>query len=753
MASLPIPQTPNSDESARLPLEIASAANEPIRGSLLRPGENCVTVARAERVAFLVDGEDYFRAFYQAAQLATRSIVILGWDFHSRTRLVFDEEAASTKDAPPPIMGDFLNFLVRRRRGLQVHVLIWDYPMIFGIDRELPPHYGFGWSPRRRVRFRYDNTHPLAGSHHQKIVVIDDALAFTGGLDFTTCRWDTRRHAPDEKRRLDASEKPYAPFHDMMAAVDGEAARALGTIACQRWLEATGSELPRIKPAKGDPWPQELAPVLRNVDVGIARTMPPTATRPGVREVEKLYLDMIAAARRTIYIENQYFTSQKLADALQRRLEEPDGPEIILVLRLMSHGWLEEHTMHVLRSKLIKQLRAADKHGKFHVCYPHVDGLAAEKCIDIHSKLMIVDDDLLRIGSANLCNRSMGMDTECDVLIEAKGDPEVSRAIVEFRNGLLAEHLGVQDACAVGECLSSSSCLREMIETLGRPERRLAVLEQLPEWSEAVVSVAAIADPNEPISVEGLTSDLHADDEPRPAQGPAWGKLAAIVLVIAALFALWRFTPLSEVVTAERMSAWADEFGGRPWVPFVILIAYTPACFIMFPRPLITLAAVLAFGPWMGMALAFGGILISASATYYAGRLMKHDTVHRLAGKRLTPVIRVLRERGFVAMFLVRIVPVAPYAVVGMVAGAIRVKLWQYLLATLLGMAPGVIAATVFGDQLSEALSKDGSINWWLVGGVVTLFAVGMALVKRWFKRNHRDLHPSHNARLRKQPS
>src|SRR5690606_27498594 len=153
-------------------------------------------------------------------------------DFNSRTRLHFDPAG---KNDPPALLGDFLNYLVRRRRGLAIRILNWDYPMAFGTDRELRPLYGFGWSPARRVHLRYDDTHPFAGSHHQKVVVIDDAVAFIGGIDLTLKRWDTTEHRTrDSRRTVDGMD--YPPVHDLMMAVDGDAARALGNIVRARWL-------------------------------------------------------------------------------------------------------------------------------------------------------------------------------------------------------------------------------------------------------------------------------------------------------------------------------------------------------------------------------------------------------------------------------------------------------------------------------------------------------------------------------------
>src|SRR6185436_7414198 len=150
---------------------------------------------------------------------------------------------------------------------------------------------------------------------------------------------------------------------------------------------------------------------------------------------------MIAAARDTLYIENQYFTAPRLSAALEKRLAEPNGPEIVLVLRLLSHGWLEEHTMHVLRSRLIQRLQRADRYGRFKAYYPHVPGLPDGSCVDVHSKLMIVDDRVLRIGSSNLCNRSMSIDSECDVTMEARGRPQVAAAIRNFREVIGRAHV------------------------------------------------------------------------------------------------------------------------------------------------------------------------------------------------------------------------------------------------------------------------------------------------------------------------
>jgi len=710
--------------------------------SILRPGYNCWTVARAERVALLVDAADYFKAFYEAALRAKRSITILGWDFNSQTRLHFDPlEPRINPNAPPALLGEFLNWLVQRRSSLHVHVLNWDYPMVFGTDREFPPLYGFGWTPARRVHLRYDDTHPVGGSHHQKVVLIDDTLAFLGGIDLTVRRWDTPGHAPDDPRRV-AYGKPYPPFHDLMVALDGEAARQLALLTRERWLAATGQKLKPVTfrgVSDNDPWPEGFPPDLQAVEVGIARTVPPRAEQPAIREVEKLYLDMIAVARKTLYIENQYFTAPRICAALEKRLAEPEGPEIVLVLRLLSHGWLEEHTMHVLRTRLIERLRKADRFGRFRVYYPHVPGLPEGCCLDVHSKLMVVDDRILRIGSSNLCNRSFGLDTEADIALEARGRPQVANAIRRFRDRLVAEHLGVPVEKLRVE-IERSGSLAGAIKLLAHDGRSMRELDSLPEWSDAVVNVAAVADPDEPIALDELLLDRHQEGEAGPEK-PAWTKLALIALLVLALTALWRWTPLAHAVSAEAVIGVAKDFGSRWWAPLLLMASYTPACLVMFPRPLITLAAVIAFGPWLGFLYALIGIVLSSIVTYYIGRRMRRDTVRRIAGPKLDRMIQVLKKYGLLAMTLLRLVPLAPFAVESIVAGAIHMRVWHVALGTAIGLLPGTLATTIFGEAIETALTGTGDVNWWLVGLAVGLLAGGILAVKRWFTKMSRRIH------------
>ncbi|MHB1352411.1 MAG: VTT domain-containing protein [Thiobacillus sp.] len=694
-------------------------------GSLVE-GKNCWRLEHANRIAFLVDGAAYFDAFGRAALRAQRSILIVGWDFNSRTRLWHDGAPRGV----PHVLGDFLDFLVKRNHALQVHILDWDFPMIYAVDREAPPLFGLGWQPRHHIHFRFDNHFPAGGSQHQKIVVIDDAIAFVGGIDLAADRWDTPEHRADDPRRI-RGNAAYGPVHDVMIAVDGDAAGALGELARTRWLRGTGERL-HSRTGEGDPWPQELAADLVDVRVAIARTEPEYDGLPEVREVETLYLDMLGAAKKLIYIENQYFTSLRVGAWLEERLRCEDCPEIVVVLRRSSDGWLEGPTMGTLRSQLLERLRRADRHGRLHVYYPDVPGLG-ERSVNVHAKLCIVDDEIVRVGSANLNNRSMGFDTECDLAIEAEGNASVRVAIAAFRNRLLAEHLDVSPR-EVADAFGREASAAAAIAALAHGERRLLPLTA-DVWSSSLAPLAELADLERPVAAEELISQFSPEAPVDEKRGRPLLGMLVLVVVFGGLFALWRWTPLSEYVTPTAVAGWADLLAAEPAGPLIVIGAYTLATLTMFPRPLITLAAVLAYGALQGFVYAMAGMLTAAMVTYYGGRALSRDTVRRVAGARLNRLSRELRRRGLLSVVAVRLVPIAPFVVVNMVAGAARIRVDHYFMGTALGILPGALVATIFGGQLHAALRDPSSINYALVGVVIAAALVAFFALRRWLRR------------------
>lgn len=463
---------------------------------LLVPGETCWRVARADRLAVLIDAADYFRAAKCAILQARHSVILVGWDFDARIAL---EPQGQTLDGPNRV-GAFLDWAAKRRGALRIGILKWDLGLLQSLGRGETPAYFLRWLFGRRVRMKLDGAHPPTAAHHQKLLVVDDALAFCGGIDMTVGRWDTPEHAEDAPARRTPGGKPSDPWHDATTCADGPLAQALGELARERWKRATGEDWPAA-PGEGPEWPEGLEPLLRQVEVGIARTMAAYGDEPQVSEIETLTLRLIATARHSLYIESQYFASRRVAEAMVARLREPEGPEILLVNPESADGWLEQATMDAARVRLAHLVRAADRHGRFRILHPVNE---AGTPIYVHAKVMIMDDRVLKIGSANLNNRSMGHDTECDLVVDATmaADPgETRQAILGLRNRLLAEHLGCAPE-AVAAAVGEHGSLIGAVEALASEGRRLVPLP-LRELSatEETLAESDLVDPERPPSL------------------------------------------------------------------------------------------------------------------------------------------------------------------------------------------------------------------------------------------------------------
>ncbi len=218
-------------------------------------------------------------------------------------------------------------------------------------------------------------------------------------------------------------------------------------------------------------------------------------------------------------------------------------------------------------------------------------------------------------------------------------------------------------------------------------------------------------------------------------RGPAWGKLIAIAVVLAALAAAWRWTPLAEIVTVENILRWTRAVRDTWWAPIVMVAAYIPGSLILFPRPVMTLVAVLSFGVLFGLVWATLGVLLAAVVTYGLGRLMKRDQVRRIAGEDFEKAGKLLREHGIVAVFGANMLPTPPFAVQNIIAGAARIALWKFMAGTSLALIPGILAWTVFGDQLANAMEDSGKVNFWLIGAAVVLLVVFTFVARRWLAK------------------
>ena len=717
----------------RAPARTAPRDTASRAASIVQAGKNCWRIDRAHQFYCIQDAADYFKLVREALLSARETVFILGWDIFAEVDLL---PAGPTGEAgpegpalhtEPTRLDELLSFIARRRPHLRCYILIWDYAALYTLERDPWSRWKLGWRTHRRVKFGFDDRHPVGGSHHQKIVVVDDQLAFCGGIDLTSHRWDTCAHRVDEPARTSFGGKPYGPYHEVHTMVAGPVAASLGMLARDRWRALGEERLPTVRPSSEDLWPDDVTPDLTDVDVAIARTVPGSDTQPSNRECETLFLDSIAAARRSIYIESQYFTNEALAAALAARLREPDGPEVVIVSPAECHGWLEQTTMGAFRYNVFRQLIAADTHKRLRLVYPAASR-TTHVLTFVHSKVMIVDDTLVRIGSANFSRRSMAVDSECDVAVDATAQTDARAGIRHIRNRLLAEHLGLTTE-AVAEGIERAGSLRTFIDSRQLAEHTLARIEIPPE-EEVTASEAAraLADPEEPIAfgstVEELVPAADATNGLRPVPFPTI-PIAVLAIALASLSSavIWR----PEFRTIQEMLAM---FPGLPSIGWTVAAVIAVAGLVFVPLELMAIAAGTFLGAPRGAAAALLGALAGAALGYTLGRQIGPARLPRWMSRRSYRSARQLGARGIIGVLVLRSASVATSGSIHLLCGAGRIPVSTFLTGTLLAFVPAIAALASLGALLRHTLLNPTTSNVVLTIVAAILLTVAAAVVR-----------------------
>lgn len=692
----------------RVPAPRAAAAAAP---ALVRPGENCWHVDRAHRFACIQDAADYFRLVRQALLAARHSVFILGWDIQATLELV----PGHTGEIPSRL-DQLLAFIARRRPRLRCYVLIWDHAALYTLERDPLTRWRLGWRMPRGIRFGFDDHHPVGGSHHQKIVVVDDALAFCGGIDLTGHRWDTPAHRVDEPARCTALGGAYGPYHEVQAMVDGPAAARLGALARDRW-RALGE---RIRPPQQEVsghWPPDVTPDLCDVDVAIARTVPPSEREPDVRECERLFVDAIAGARDSIYIESQYFTHEDLGHALAERLRPVDGPEIVVVVPRECHGWLERQTMGALREGVCRHLLASDRHGRLRLVYP-----AASQRTDVdtfvHSKVMLVDDRFVRIGSANVSRRSAGVDTECDLAVEVGPAARDRAGVRRIRTRLLGEHMGL-DAAETEQALAGAGSMRALIDQRQDHDRTLRPLTVSDASEPPAEALRVVADPGEPIQFAPALGALVPPLDVRSSPGVLRLSLPAVATAVAVAVLVRRLAPADAPSVAELLS----DVSASPSALAAGVVLFVAGQFLLLPLELLAVGAGVVYGGLHGAAVALAGSWIASVLGYGVGRTLGASRVGRLVSRRSARAVRQLATHGRTGIALLRLTPMAGAAAVHLIGGAGRTPFGAYLTGSMLGLTPVAVSLALLGSLVRRALLAPSVAHWAMAGGAALLLA------------------------------
>jgi uncharacterized membrane protein YdjX (TVP38/TMEM64 family) len=333
----------------------------------------------------------------------------------------------------------------------------------------------------------------------------------------------------------------------------------------------------------------------------------------------------------------------------------------------------------------------------------------------------------------------MGFDTECNIAIEARGDPRVRSVIARLRNRLLAEHLDTQPRSVALEIERNGGSVLAAIDALSTRGRRLAPIDPpLSPDLERLLPASVLVDPEKPIDPELLMLEFVPPDVRKPVALRV-AQFTAGLLVFAAVAAASRWTALREWFVFGTLVNTAREMADGPAALLIALGAYVVAGILPFAVTVLVIVTIIVFGSIVGAACALAGALLSAAATFWLGWRLRRDTVRAIAGNRLNRITRRLTRQGVLALATVRLLPLASFPVVNLVAGASRLRLREFLLSTALGLAPGIAFTAAFLDRAEAAIRHPGLWTLGSLAAVTGLLVAGTLFVWRRFGREPQE--------------
>lgn len=693
------------------------------KNNIFTPGENCWVSSEARYVTPLIDCANYYKALHNAISKAQHSIFIVGWDIDSRIRLLRgkDEENAEA----PSVVSDLLAWKAEQNPDIKIYLLRWDSSLAFFAQREMWAKEVWEEKTPDNVETQLDDTIPMGGSQHQKIIVVDDELVFSGGMDISTNRWDTRDH-PVQSEERQGPDGEYPPLHDVQMVSSGPVVKDFATLVRWRWERVADSEPIALREeadtgltaAKPRTWPDDFPPEFENVSCALARTIPFMDEVEPAQEVRTMLLDLINQAESFIYIENQFTTRQEIAEALNKRLKACPNLHVILVSSYEPKGKFECEAFWASRIEFKAILEKGIDPKRIRLTYSSIEDMQGRKAYKrIHSKVMTVDDKYLVIGSSNLSNRSMTLDTEIDVVLH--GNSEHNRQqILQVRNDLLAEHTGrkLEDMPALFDTDYPVDALMQ-----GQIAHGYVLTEVRDEvfTNHSVKNVfRSLSDPEEP-----LISLPTLDGAALPARNPRRRSIMIMlgIAVIAILGGLmfWASQSISWL-SSESINDFLEKSRGTYFALPTVLLVYVVGGILFFPVTVLSLAVAAIFGPIWGPIYGIMGALLSSAILFGIGKLSGNAGLRKIGGPKVEAVDEKLKKSGIVGVAAIRMLPIAPFSLVNLVAGISSIGIVQFLIGTFLGMFPPMIAKGLVGDSITQIFRNPSATSiGYLVAGIV----------------------------------
>lgn len=654
---------------------------------------------------------------------------MLGWDIDSRIDLVRGADGEKESQVAPCKMGELIAWKAEQNPELNIYLLRWDYSTFFLSERE--PMAALAWQARTppNVHSKLDDTMPMGGSHHQKIVIVDDEVAFIGGMDVALFRYDHRDHRMPHDCRVDPKGE-FGPLHDVHLVMDGPIVRDLSEHCRKRWMNAVEYEIePALKSRVEEPykkelsycWPNFAEPLFINAEWAIARTFPHMKGYEEIREIEQLFLDEIGLAEKFIYLENQFFARENIAVKINEQMRLKPDLRVLCVSSYDPRGFFERRAMWNRRLKFANIVTAGIDPKRFAMTYPVVkcdDG--SEKDIRIHAKLSIIDDKVFRVGSANISSRSMTLDTEIDVAIHA--DTQEHRENVAFiRNDLIREHTG-REYAEIQDWVDNGGLLPELLEPVSYSTQTLKYAEDKKFVAKSMqILGVAMGDPEMPLMPEKIREVARAFIPYHMSKRLLGFSVILMALILAMVYAGAEMIQGSAVTEAslEELLTQASYSNAGFFVAVGVMIL---GSLIFFPITVMIAACAAVFGPWFGFVYAMIGALSGAVAGFFIGRSVGENYLHKFMGARLNAIDYKIRDSGIIGVTLFRMVPVAPYTLVNYTAGVTSIRFTDYVIGTFLGLFPGSLVLAFMGDKIADTVAQPTPENISLMGAGIAVW-------------------------------
>lgn len=669
------------------------------------------------KIRFFTTSADYYEALATAIPRARRRILIVGWSFDDRIFLSREHSREGTN------LGNFILGCAREHPDVEIQIRIWDAPPVFGADQHFSQPFRTAVSQTGNIDLQFVPSSSAFAARHEKYVVLDTSIAFLGGIDLTHNRWDTRSHTADRESLQNPDGERYVPYHDVHMAVSGPLVEGLYDIALEdRIIDEKPGEAPVW-------WPDELSVDAREATLSLALTrLYPDTSQPSINGVRDMYLEMIERAQSRIYIENQYFSSDAVTDAIIRRIQAPDAPDVIIIMSRELPDALGRVTMGANNSLQLSRLLDEDSNNKV-AFFTRVASDDPATTVKVHSKLMIVDGRYLTLGSANISKRSFGMDSELNVYFDAE-DSDAPHCVQDLETDLICQHTGLDPEDWQTRVRQHSGSWRAALASRASEWPGLLHGAQSIDPARLPAELVEKLDMGKPPQAESAFQGLVQAGRKQILS--RLRQAALVVLAIGIVTGLAVLLAQIDVDIDAILERVRSIYRDRPLLGFILTIGtywLSMSVFVSILVPVVFFAAV--YGPPLGILFSVIG-LFSGAFVYYRIGLLIFDApwIDRFKAVRAAKrQLERIKPYGVWAVAISRMVPSGPFAVVNFVTGMLGFTLTQFLVGSLVGLLPGIVAFSIFGEIVQNVFSDPSWINIGLLAAFLVAYFVAARLL------------------------